>query len=844
MKLTSRCFVAAVVPLFASVVAVSAAITTIVDSSTDPAASLPSALLSTNLFNSGVQCIRDRSHCAKPADFQTDGRLSLPPSAPAFTAAFPPYLEGQQFVYFKQGTRAWTNYTATISVDQDSTAYLLVDNRLSDGAINSFSPFDDPVFGTNVLVYTNAVGNHCVDPPTLADFPLTEWVLDDGWTRVNTGLSPNYKNPGYCINDLVQGDYLGIDESCDGGLNQFYAVYAKIIPAGGSVSVRQQAYGNNMFCLVVSTNTPRAIQATVNSTANTDIANAELTLIEAINWMNSPGYRALDPAESNQVATVAGTINRIKFAIPGAGPHFISSPASSASGALFPLITASDLVVDGYSQSEATPNTNPILAANNAVIKIIIDTRTTSNPDKDPVFGVTGNNVFLRGLSLLGGEDAIDFGGGAVGGGIQGCWIGVSPDQSIVVGPVIGSYVYDSGGSQVFGTDGDRFNDRNEFNVWVGCKEMAIGIENDVSLTTTNCRISGNFIGVMPDGMHAAPAAAIELITEGDGVEIAGAHGTIIGIDSSGVYSHDDERNVFGGLTVGPNPSANHEVIQIWSATENLKIMGNYMGVGIDGVTALPNLRGIVVDDAPTTIQIGGNGDGVRDALEANIIANCTDSRVFKFAGPTTSLYFRRNSFFGNTPTIFSDPQNSFNGSILASGDYAVISPVISNVTTRTELVGWVPVSHDPTADNRGFAEIHIYEADPAAAADRPQGKKWLATYLDNGPQDLDSRTNYFRFNICNLPISSTGANLTVNETCTNDLAGGSSPFATAYSLPNVANTLSIAPSGGSVTLSWQMNGVLQARPNLASGIWTNVPGCSPVVLPAGSGSLYFRVAQ
>ena len=137
----------------------------------------------------------------------------------------------------------------------------------------------------------------------------------------------------------------------------------------------------------------------------------------------------------------------------------------------------------------------------------------------------------------------------------------------------------------------------------------------------------------------------------------------------------------------------------------------------------------------------------------------------------------------------------------------------------------------------------HLNAADLAALLS-PQGKKWLASYADNGPQDLDPATNHFRFKICSLPISSSGASITVNETCGDDVSGGSSRFATAGPLPDVSNVLSLSQSGGSVTLSWQMNGGLQARPSLTSGSWTNVPGCSPVVLPASSGSLYFRVAQ
>jgi hypothetical protein len=292
-----------------------------------------------------------------------------------------------------------------------------------------------------------------------------------------------------------------------------------------------------------------------------------------------------------------------------------------------------------------------------------------------------------------------------------------------------------------------------------------------------------------------------------------------------------------------------------WSSGTNILIMGNYFGVGIDGVTPLPNVRGICNDngDGVNWWQVGSNGDGVRDDLEANIIANTKGDRVFKFPSEKMNIVFQRNSFFGNDQDFFNGTagnQNSYNGWVLATSDTAAISPVVSNATTRAELIGWVPVSGDSSgATTRTNALIHIYEADPTAAEDRPQGKKWLATYADNGPEDLDRATNYFRFNISPLPISSTNARITVNETCgdsdtTDESYVGSSRFASAVPLPDVSNNLSIAKSGTSVTLSWQMNGVLQARPSLSSGGWTNTPGSSPLTLPSGAGSLFFRVAQ
>ena len=595
-----------------------------------------------------------------------------------------------------------------------------------------------------------------------------------------------------------------------------------------------------------------AIEVTVNSINNTNLADSEFTLMEAILYFNeiqgTPGDplgRPLSAAESNQVVTVAGITNRIKFNISGDGPHYIKTPDDIGSLGLYPYITASNLVVDGYSQPGAIPNTNPILATNLAALKIVIDTRTTSNPGNSEDFIVLADNVFFRGLSFLGGAGGVIFSSytGAYpnrGGGVQGCWFGVDPDRTTVAGQEIGVSLYFTDGFQVLGTDGDGVNDRQEFNVWVGCKEMAILLEAE-GYGTTNCRISGNFIGVMPDGFSSMPAYALAQVYEGDGIECEGITNLIFGTDSDGI-ADEDERNVVGGLTRGIAGSA-CEVIECWGdPSHNIQVMGNYIGVAIDGVTPLGNTR-FFNASSRTTAQFGANGDGVRDNLEANIIANHAEY-VFDFSNTNTVLTFRRNSFFNNTANFFNDLQNSYNAAVLGltSPTTAQITPAISNTTTRAELIGWVPVSGDGAS--RTNAQIHIYEADTATAAAKPQGKKWLATYADNGPQDLDSRTNYFRFNICSLPISSAGAALTVNETCGDGPRGGSSQFSITNSLPDVSNVLSISPSGGSVTLSWQMNGVLQARPSLTSGTWTNVPGCSPVVLPGSSGNLYFRVAQ
>ncbi|MDG2122092.1 MAG: PEP-CTERM sorting domain-containing protein, partial [Verrucomicrobiales bacterium] len=99
--------------------------------------------------------------------------------------------------------------------------YLLVDNRVDGVAGNNGSPNSvDPVLGGSL-----------------------QWVIDGGWQRVNTGISPD-----------GQADYTGVDESGNGigageGLNQFYSVYT--LGSLSEVTVSSNGIGgNNMISLV------------------------------------------------------------------------------------------------------------------------------------------------------------------------------------------------------------------------------------------------------------------------------------------------------------------------------------------------------------------------------------------------------------------------------------------------------------------------------------------------------------------------------------------------------------------------------------------------------------------
>ncbi len=168
----------------------------------------------------------------------------------------------------------------------------------------------------------------------------------------------------------------------------------------------------------VATATPASAHTlldTVNSAGNDRNADDRITLVEAIAYLNdvfggvtgadaAHGLgRPLSVAESNLVteeeaATHGGVI---RFQIPGAGPHVISAPDGG-----FPVVFAGNTLLDGYSQSGAEPNSNPITAANNATLKVVLDARvltphpvTTEVPDF--TLKIKAPECRVRGFSVL-----------------------------------------------------------------------------------------------------------------------------------------------------------------------------------------------------------------------------------------------------------------------------------------------------------------------------------------------------------------------------------------------------------------------------------------------------------
>ena len=175
----------------------------------------PVAIVGT-AFEGAALVYSDRAHVHMAAQF--DATTFLPNVTGATAGVLPSYLVGSPYVRFANAARENVGYSAVVTSDVPAVFYLLVDNRLNGPAgLGNKTNTTDPILGGGL-----------------------QWVIDGGWVRVNTGISPN-----------GQGDFTGIDENpVDGILNQFFSVY-KFPTVAGSVTVKNTGFnGNNNVVLI------------------------------------------------------------------------------------------------------------------------------------------------------------------------------------------------------------------------------------------------------------------------------------------------------------------------------------------------------------------------------------------------------------------------------------------------------------------------------------------------------------------------------------------------------------------------------------------------------------------
>lgn len=415
-----------------------------------------------------------------------------------------------------------------------------------------------------------------------------------------------------------------------------------------------------------------------------------LTAILALSSVAASSYAAtitvntedngdFSPGTTNLVTALrsAKDGDTIAFNIPGGGVKTIATPAGG-----YDFITNNNLTIDGYTQPGASPNTHGIHEANNAELKIVLDSRNGAGrpmggPNgtsvlidtsvwgdvKDSGWGekevailpvYRGVNFTVKGIAFLSSYDSTEPAGGSMkcicfatdvtsesdtaivkgsasGWHVSGCWFGVDPTtrQVDLSGGVpnsgtIGIATYGCqqalAAKTVYAVNGTVGVAKNSSNPRAEFNVIVSGYGCD--LQGTGHRYSGNFANVLPDGLTAVDWHVLANgDQEGDGDFECGGSGVgnlTIGTDGDGV-NDADEGNVFAGST-----SKGWVNVHMYSGPRtNIVFAGNYVGVGIDGTTRFANnARLIRLNDNAATGRIGSDFDGVSDNLEGNLIYN------------------------------------------------------------------------------------------------------------------------------------------------------------------------------------------------------------------------------
>jgi uncharacterized repeat protein (TIGR01451 family) len=327
---------------------------------------------------------------------------------------------------------------------------------------------------------------------------------------------------------------------------------------------------------------------TVNTTQDANARDAVLSLREAILVANG----SLDPAtlSTEEAAQVVGSVNtgptdrdQIHFDIPAAGVQTIT-----LSSALPTIIDP--VVIDGYTQSDASPNTLP--DGNDAVLRVQIDRAALA------VNGltITAGSSTVRGLVINGN---ISFATYAIelrtsgGNRVEGNFLGVDPSGTAGGGMDGGAVHIQGTADNVIG--GTTPAARNV--VVAGSSSQATQAIVLDSNATRNL-IQGNFVGTNAGGTNR--------LVNGGTIGLFDAPGNTIGGTIPGA------RNV-----VSPQSNTGSGIFTR-RGNGNL-IQGNHVGIDVTGTTAIGVgfVRGIEIIDASNN-TVGGAVEGARNVISGN----------------------------------------------------------------------------------------------------------------------------------------------------------------------------------------------------------------------------------
>jgi len=290
-------------------------------------------------------------------------------------------------------------------------------------------------------------------------------------------------------------------------------------------------------------------------------------------------------------------LDEIVFNILGAGTQTIQ-PLSA-----LPTIT-DPVVIDGYTQPGASPNTNVPGLGLNAVLKIELDGTMVAGANVSGLH-ITAGNSTIRGLVInrfphhnILNECAIllEVNGGNV---VEGNYIGTDVSGTAVplrfgVAPIStnGVGIFNSAGNVIGGLVPAARN------LISGHQRLGVFIVGDAA---NGNLVQGNLMGTD----HTGAAVLKQGVQSGVGLEGGAANNTVGGIAVGA-------GNVLAGGSVG---------VSLETTTANPVdgnvVQGNLIGTDIAGTAALPNYIGVFIQRATNTL-VGGTVNSARNVISGN----------------------------------------------------------------------------------------------------------------------------------------------------------------------------------------------------------------------------------
>ena len=368
---------------------------------------------------------------------------------------------------------------------------------------------------------------------------------------------------------------------------------------------------------------------------NIDAGTVEYSTLIVTN-NNNNGVNSL----SNAVQGASN--NYIEFDINVFDPNNVSYVANSIIQLTNTLTINGSVYIDGYSQpGSSIPGPGTTIGTVTPGSHLI---KVTKNGVINNGFDIQASNVVLAGLEIYGFDDN----------GVE-----VNSSDCKIVGNHIGFYqngvnfiVFSNKtvGVKVKASNtmigGNMHWQRNV----ISCNGISNSLQANIRLEANadNSIILGNFVGVKPNGNSLfgsySPTQNV------DGIAVINASNLKIGDKFHGT------RNIISA-------NKNRGILLAYAGTNNVEINNNYIGLGYNGTTKLPNINGIETVNNPHHNSIGEKKGNVISGNSANGIN--LNSIPYNF--------IIENNFIGTDATGTLIKPNTINGIVVVNSDSTLI---------------------------------------------------------------------------------------------------------------------------------------------------------------------------